>query len=122
MNSRSCTNSKNNSGAAWQFSVGLALCAAAAGLIYLAGRMEAHANTAYLRELLAILNQYGGKWIAAGLVALLGLAFCGIALRRMRPATPDAPGFAQGTMHLESALWMKQARSGQSAGASTPAE
>ena len=122
MTSRSRTSRKDAAGANWQFCVGLALCASAGCLVYFAGRLEAHAASAHLRELFAILNQYGGKWIAAGLVALLGVAFCSAALRRMRTTAPDAPEFARGAMHLESANWMKQIRRDGTASTSSPAE
>ena len=122
MTPRSRTSTKDAAGANWQFCVGLALCAAAGGLVYYAGRLEAQAQLAYLRELFAILNQYGGKWIVAGLIALLGIAFCSAALRRMRSPAPDVPEFAPGRMHLESASWMNKARSGHAAGTDLPVE
>ncbi|HZL86738.1 MAG TPA: hypothetical protein VFB96_00060 [Pirellulaceae bacterium] len=104
----SLPSSRTKAGAAWQFFVGLVLCAAAVFLVYYVGHAAPHANSVYLRELFVVLHDYGGKWVCAGLLSLLGLGFCHAAVRRLWSPSPDEPTFVQGMMRLESAAWTKQ--------------
>jgi hypothetical protein len=122
MTSRPHTSSKDKAGAVWQFSVGLTLCAGAICLVYFVSQSASHAENVYLRELFVVLQQYGGKWVGAGLVALLGLAFCRAALRRLWTTAPDAPKFVAGTMRLESIDWIKQVQRDKTASTGSRAE
>lgn len=116
---RPVANSHDKAGAIWQLFVGLALCAGAVSLVYFVSRLAAHVDNVYLRELFVVLHQYGGKWICAGLLALLGLAFCRAAVARIRTAPPEKQRFAEGTMMLQSVQWVNR-EGGSAASASSP--
>ncbi len=116
---RTCYQDK--AGAIWQFTVGLALCGAAAYLVYVINYWSHRGVHVLLRDLFVLLNQSGGKWVCAGLIALLGVAFCCAALRRLLTA-PDRQRFAEGAMVLESAQWINRAERQEAVSASSPSE
>jgi hypothetical protein len=90
-----------------KFVVGIALCVVAALLVHLVERWGARGVSYYLRDVHMVLQQWGGKWICAGLISLLGLAFCWNAVRQLLTTAPRQR-FAEGTMVLESMQWMRQ--------------
>ena len=90
-----------------KFLVGIALCFIAALLVYLVERWGAQGVSYYLRDLHMVLQDWGGKWVCAGLIALLGLGFCWSALGQALTVAPKQQ-FAKGAVVLESMQWVRQ--------------
>ena len=89
--------------------VGFGLCLVAVLLVHLVDRWGARGVSYYLRDIHALLQQSGGKWICAGLIALLGLAFCWTAVKQML-IVPPKQRFAEGAIVLKSIQWAQRAQ------------
>ena len=86
--------------------VGITICASAALFIYLVDRWGARGVSHYLRDVHLVLEAWGGKWVVAALMALLGAAFCWTAWCQLF-SKPPKQRFAEGVIVLKSLEWMK---------------
>lgn len=71
-----------------------------------------HGVRSELRGAFVVLHYLYGKWILAGLAALIGAGMCLSALRRMK-ASPSRPQFLEGAIVMESLRWLRDRDSQQ---------